>query len=611
MTCERNVFEPTLSYATLSEFNIDQVALTTQAKRDAVKVKFEAATERQQRVVEAIRAADEDAMRSLVLTASTLIETLNSTFLLCGNTTLLSIVYKTPDIVNADNEMPEKDRDFVSERIDTVARQAERVTISFEDTQRKLGELLEPLFGYDEGSSVVLDTIQGCLDAGLDGSGEKKDHCEPPPGPPAPGPPFEPPDYCHLPGMEDFCFLEKYERWDEEIFRKAGSAEEIISTATTDLTILDNYNSVIEWTFENETLPASINASHMACQSKLSTYQTTVLLTLISFVNAVSGLENVSTLQESKNLITSLRDTVNNSLGPYLLEDDEQGFWSSPFSGPPPHREDDHSIDECAWYEEIYSSEIRPFGWGYFYLGESGKITSKHNSVKTKFASLVDQLGKMVESYTDNLQEVVQQVEAYLARDIEKKQLAETLSDQSLTRSISELSTLNNDLKTNIKYFTSAYQMFPPYVVTFYRELMSSPFPFILDSTRANYTFLQDLMGWYDNLGGRELIRNYLQEGETLDDNAFPPDANLTVKTIWTALVPAVEGFEEDGDGVTGLSGLTGVLNGISVTATRFTTQLDVLIFSMSEYTDRISMNTDFYMYASSSLYHRLVFCSC
>ena len=85
ITCDRTQYEPGLSYAELSEFNIDQVTLTTSAKKEAVREKFEAAIETQQRVVESVRRTDEALMQTFLKLAEDLYEAMNSTLTLASD----------------------------------------------------------------------------------------------------------------------------------------------------------------------------------------------------------------------------------------------------------------------------------------------------------------------------------------------------------------------------------------------------------------------------------------------------------------------------------------------------------------------------------------------
>ncbi len=100
MTCHKVLYEPSLSYAMLSEFNIDQVALTDPARKKAVKEQMEVAMETQQRVVVDIRDQDEEVMGYLVSRAAELQTSMATMTTLLENTTLLANTYGMVDIFN-------------------------------------------------------------------------------------------------------------------------------------------------------------------------------------------------------------------------------------------------------------------------------------------------------------------------------------------------------------------------------------------------------------------------------------------------------------------------------------------------------------------------------
>ncbi len=93
MPCQNIIYEPSLSYAVLSEFNIDRVVLTDPARHKAVKEQVELSVETQQRVVNKIREEDEEVMGALVNTAMDLQIALAKTTELFGKPALLAKSY--------------------------------------------------------------------------------------------------------------------------------------------------------------------------------------------------------------------------------------------------------------------------------------------------------------------------------------------------------------------------------------------------------------------------------------------------------------------------------------------------------------------------------------
>ena len=131
ITCDRTQYEPGLSYAELSEFNIDQVALTTSAKKEAVREKFEAAIETQQRVVESVRNSDEALMQTFLKLAEDLYEAMNSTLALASDTNLLSARYKFPNILDDDDDSPSQDIEATRKRAEDIGDTEDGMKISF------------------------------------------------------------------------------------------------------------------------------------------------------------------------------------------------------------------------------------------------------------------------------------------------------------------------------------------------------------------------------------------------------------------------------------------------------------------------------------------------
>ena len=127
----------------LSEFNIDQVALTTEAKKDAVKVKFETAMETQQRVVDTIRDADERSMKLLVDTARNLALVLNETYTNCTNTTTLSEIHRIPDVLTDDQSYPQEDVAYAKQHSNEIEEKKKKLDVDFKQAKSQLNEFLK------------------------------------------------------------------------------------------------------------------------------------------------------------------------------------------------------------------------------------------------------------------------------------------------------------------------------------------------------------------------------------------------------------------------------------------------------------------------------------
>ena len=117
ITCTRTLYEPSLSYVQLSEFNIYQVALTDDTKKENVRIKFESAMETQQRVVGSIRDSDRTLVKEFLNITGNLFTALNNTYTLCSDVSALSAKYKFPNILDAEDESPITDIEEAKKRV--------------------------------------------------------------------------------------------------------------------------------------------------------------------------------------------------------------------------------------------------------------------------------------------------------------------------------------------------------------------------------------------------------------------------------------------------------------------------------------------------------------
>ncbi len=91
--CQNIIYEPSLSYAVLSEFNIDRVVLTDPVRHKAVKDQVELSVETRQRVVNEIKEEDEEVIGALINTAMDLQMALAKTTEMFGKPDLLAKSY--------------------------------------------------------------------------------------------------------------------------------------------------------------------------------------------------------------------------------------------------------------------------------------------------------------------------------------------------------------------------------------------------------------------------------------------------------------------------------------------------------------------------------------
>ena len=240
VTCTRTLFELSLSYAMSSEFNIDQVALTTPAKKQNVEVKFEAKMEKQQRVIKDIREADEDSMEKILNTARGISTALNTTYTLSTNTTiLLSEFYKIPDDLSEELLYPEQDVEYTKVYSEQLKERNDQVRISFWETKEKLDDLVSSFLQYNDGESETISVTQYYIDEGLTGNDDMDNVCIGRGGDGSGGGGHPPPPTTALPIQIDcdpfdqiVCFLEQLAITNEFIKMDKDMAREQNSITT-------------------------------------------------------------------------------------------------------------------------------------------------------------------------------------------------------------------------------------------------------------------------------------------------------------------------------------------------------------------------------------------
>ena len=100
MPCQNIIYEPSLSYAVLSEFNIDRVVLTDPKRYQAVREKLELSMETRQRVVIEIKEKDDEVIGTLINKATDLQTAIAKTTHLFADSALLAETYGIVDILN-------------------------------------------------------------------------------------------------------------------------------------------------------------------------------------------------------------------------------------------------------------------------------------------------------------------------------------------------------------------------------------------------------------------------------------------------------------------------------------------------------------------------------
>ena len=224
-------------------------------------------------------------------------------------------------------------------------------------------------------------------------------------------------------------------------------------------------------------------------------------------------------------------------------------------------------------------------------------VIKKHNNLRTDFNKIFDQLEKMLEHYNEELHEPIHAVKTYMDEDMRKKELAELFSDQDVIRAMAKLNNINTDLKTAVRNFEASYRSFSRVLTTFYRRITQVKFPYITSLTKEHYPFLQQMMTWHRDAGGKDLIEQHLQTNGELGGSQLNVNTTFIENNIWLALENAIVGFEEGDEMKTGLNALVSrITEEITNPVKNLVDQMDTIVLSMTDYKTKITMNTNFYM---------------
>ena len=590
ITCERTQYEPGLSYAELSEFNIDQVALIDSATKEAVREKFEDAIETQQRVVESVRNSDEVLMKTFLNLAGELFKAMNSTLTLASDITLLSTRYKFPNILDDDDDSPSQDIEATKKRAEDLDDTEDGMKISFWNSRQQLERIVRNLLGYDGTTFVALQKIQYCITNNVGGSGDSNIVCNSPP----------PPAITCDDSVKKYCFVSSLQSLPMDTY-DGGNNIKATETITQELERLDGYTGTVEWAFAGESLDPDKFADHYNCTAELDKYQNQVLVDFKSVMDDISSLENVDNLTHARDIFIAIDDAVTTKLAPYLLEYDPMTGWRVPMRPGDESEEKVYDSKElkCYWYVDLLDKEIDDYkdnlGTAFTY------IKSYHSSVRMEFREIAKQLSQLIGHYNDDLSNSVSAVQDYLNGDITKKTLSGYFTDANLVRSISEISTRRTELVSLMADLEDAYLDLGNNIEVNYQKTFEKTFPFIFESTFEDYPFLEKLMEWYNDMGGRALMEEYLQLGEKFKAGNFEitQNSNITESNIWLVTKESIEGLRQRGiSEETGLSGfINDMTKNIADQITRLSNQYDLMISAMKDYSAMIKMDTAFYKF--------------
>ena len=177
--CVRTLFEPSLSFATLAESNIDldQIALKTPISKNYVRQRFLHAMETQQRVFTSIKKSDSVTMNRFLTTAASLETSVNETYSRSVNRRKFAETYNMVDVLS-NRFVPSPDATYALTRdseFDVIRDSANPFTFSILRVDFK--DLIDNVMKYNILESKALQQIRLCITRGLNGTEDYVDIC--------------------------------------------------------------------------------------------------------------------------------------------------------------------------------------------------------------------------------------------------------------------------------------------------------------------------------------------------------------------------------------------------------------------------------------------------
>ena len=165
--CNRTVYEPVLSYAQLSKFNLDRVALSNSTRKKAVEEQYLLAMETSQRVVEEIALKDEDQIGNVLEEITHITKVVNATKPAFENGVDFAEFFAVHDIFSETDKTFENEQKIILGLTDNL-----KDTINAFGTvvpqNLKILEFLNKVKYYfeidDEGKSQVYDKMEDCFE---------------------------------------------------------------------------------------------------------------------------------------------------------------------------------------------------------------------------------------------------------------------------------------------------------------------------------------------------------------------------------------------------------------------------------------------------------------
>ena len=162
--CNRTVYEPVLSYAQLSKFNLDRIALSDAVSKKAVEMKFKSAMETSQRVVEAIVAKDQHLMNTILTLITAVQENVNSTKQAFRSGETFSRYFRVVDLFSADDRTWKKEKAQIEQMTYALTNNVYSFSTERSALYDFYTQLRNVLKMNNNNESKVVNDLQRCLE---------------------------------------------------------------------------------------------------------------------------------------------------------------------------------------------------------------------------------------------------------------------------------------------------------------------------------------------------------------------------------------------------------------------------------------------------------------
>ena len=568
--CVRTIFEPSLSFSTLAESNIDQVALKTLARKNYVRERFLYAMETQQRVFTSIKESDSVTMKRLLTTTASLESSMNEIYSSGVNRRTFAETYQMVDILS-NRFLPSQDATYALTRNSELkAIRASVNDFTFSTMRSEFKNLLDNVMQYNSLESEALKQIRHCISEGLNGME----------------------DYGNICGQTQiipctfltqlYCSLKNFSVIPDLVFSEKTEAD-LIAEAELKVSEIQEYNDIIKSMFTNGLDPLKY-PEHYECQEVLNHYTETILPEFTEFLNLIASMKNVTSLGEAESLLSMLETLTDNSLGPFFLKEDSMSGWTIP-------TEDENVEKVCSWYIGSFDDEDEDALFDRSLQRYRDLLPQQQEAVSETFNEVVRLLSALHSSYNTNLKEPIRLFRSYLDEEITKKNLSGVIANPKITLAVINMETARGNMEEGIEEFENYYRSFIHNYEEFYATLDSRTWPFITNSNLRNYNFLGQMMQWYDHFNGKELLEKYPQLNDELNGHE-----TFTGLNISKVIVYAVEGFPRNADAQAGFHAfIANIKDSVLDTVQSLRDQLEKIAVDLTAYQNKIVMDEKFY----------------